>query len=155
MYTFGDFVSRSNGPWSISYQTRIVNRRHAKHVRKVHVHWEITKNTVRIPFEDDAYFIHCTHPDFDKFVVSHIQYAKIEAMEAKDPIARAREALAKAHVHDLQFQMDGEIGARQHIAWKMYHYMIALACLDSATGRDVRSEYKALLKSYADRLTLR
>jgi hypothetical protein len=139
IWTFGKFVPKENGPWAISYQSRIVNRRNCHFNDLVHRNVDLSRNSVRIKYMPDSYVFHGTHPDFDSFVRSHAEYAKAEATQAKDRNTRAREALSKAHLHDFDFQVSGTEGLTQLIAWRTYWNLVALACMsdglfDSSTG---------------------
>ncbi len=152
MYTFGDFTLRPNGPWSISYQPKLFNRKNAKPIRKVHVHFAITNNSLRIPYSEDAHIVHCTHPTFSSFMASHVSYALVEAKEATNPRARAAEALSKAKIHDAVFSAGGDRTMKQFLAWKIYHYMIAIACLEKAEMRNIPDEYRRLLSAMVEDL---
>lgn len=152
MYTFGDFVFRSEGPWSISYQSKLINRKTVRPLKKVHVHFQLTPKSIRVPFSEDAHIVHCTHPSFAAFMNSHVNYAKVEAKEAESPRQRAAEALAKADRFDDAFRRDGERSLKQWLAWKTYHYMIAIACLEKAQARAVGAEYQELLQAMVQTL---
>jgi glycosyltransferase involved in cell wall biosynthesis len=133
IWTFGKFVFKENGPWAISYQSRVINRKNCKFNDLVHRNVNLTGNSVRIKYLNDSYVFHGSHPDFDSFVRSHTEYAKAESLQAKDRNLRAREALAKAHLHDFDFQIAGGEGLTQLVAWRTYWNLVALACLSDGT----------------------
>ncbi len=142
IWTFGRFVPKEVGPWAVSYQSRVLNQRHCNFNDIVHQNVDLTKHSLRIPYSDDRYVFHGTHPDFDSFIRSHTDYARAEASQASNKLARAREALAKAHLHDYDFQGAGKDGLVQLVAWRAYWNLVALACLVEGTSESTKCIYE-------------
>ena len=126
--TFGDFIPRA-GPWALSFQPRLWNKHRATATGKIHAPLALTANTRRLDFRKDFFLLHCTHPSFESFIEKHKSYAAGEARTAGDLYRACRLAIEKAERHDIDFLEAGKVGLRSMVAWKAYHYMIALACL--------------------------
>lgn len=148
LFAFGHFFERPKGPWSVSYQPRLLNRKRARHTGAIHNHWVGSDKSLRINFDDQTYLLHPTHATFERYIQSHLDYAIMDASQATDKLERARQALQEGHVHDLQFDMDGPDAISQKVAWHIYHYMIVLACLEELKTEKPVVKYQRLVEEH-------
>jgi (heptosyl)LPS beta-1,4-glucosyltransferase len=146
IYTFGEFVERP-GPWSLSFQTKLWNRKRVTPQRAVHAPIRLTPSSKTLNYRENLFISHCTHTDFYSFVQKHTHYALSETKLAQDKLKKARESIEKANRHDIDFLSAGPTGLRSLVAWKAYHYLIALACLtDGIVKETTEAHYDQLLK---------
>jgi glycosyltransferase involved in cell wall biosynthesis len=148
--TFGKLHPSLGQPWSLGNQGRIFNRKKAQFRHLVHAHYIPTKDTVSIAFDDDTYVLHPTHVDARNFLKSSTDYVFAESSQRDDHKRRAVEALELADRYDELWLKLGDTGLEEKAAWKSYHYMLALACLNR--GREFAAEelYAQLRRNLVD-----
>jgi len=147
-YSFGDHVETS--PWSWSGQLRLFHRGRAV-VQNV-VHATIACRPGRaavVPAGPASYVLHQTHATADGFMASHCDYMAAEARQ-QDPVITLQRAVATARSYDAAFAQEPKL-MKQHLAWKIYWYGVALHALERSEGRDVRGEYGERAKGLLER----
>lgn len=142
IYSFGIHDSRS--PWSVSYQPFLVHRGRVKVSQQIHANFSGVGIT--IPFEDDCYVLHPTHPNFESFVESHISYIRKEA-EAEDLPGRICSAASMISKFDFGKPTPDDELFGQMCAWRFYHWGTMLACWCKLRGVSADSAYAAMRAS--------
>lgn len=152
LFSFGRHVRRNVGPWSISYQPRLLNVKRARPVRQIHQHVAFTAASKFIPFGEEAYILHCTHRGFLSFVRSHAEYAVVEGRHAENREDRLEKALIDAAKYDPIWEAEGESSLQYKLAWKIYNYMIALNILVPSPV-EIEKSYSKMLEDLTRKLS--
>jgi glycosyltransferase involved in cell wall biosynthesis len=142
--TFGKVHPVLGQPWALGNQGRIFNKKTAKFRHLVHAHYIPTRDTVSIPFDEVTYVLHPTHIDAKKFIEATRSYVFAEVKQREDHKQRAIEAMALADQFDDIWTRLGDEGLEEKAAWKTYHYMLALACLNTGNEEKANKLYAEL-----------
>jgi hypothetical protein len=85
--------------------------------------------------------------NFDSFIKAHVDYALAET--SNKSLDMVRTFVQRAEQYNFEFVMKSGVDMRQFLAWKAYHYMVALKRLDDlllpeteAYYSDMRNQYK-------------
>jgi glycosyltransferase involved in cell wall biosynthesis len=137
-WSFG--INSPNSTWHNCHQPRAYHRRRAVITNTTHANFGCYQNQrVFVPFAEDCFLIHQTHPNAPEFIRSHVDYIAAEARTAdlETKLAEARHNIA---CNDAAFAADPSIEIHKH-AWKFYWHGVALSCLDALRRRNVPAEY--------------
>lgn len=138
-------------PFGIVNHPRLINRMSAHIQNQIHNNFLPRTGARIVNFNEDMYVLHQTHANFEKYVYQHVQYAMSEVKNTSDPVQTARQAIATAHRYDYDFSSaSGDI--RHQLAWKIYHYLVALGChnklLEPSTAAIYKDQYNQILDEW-------
>ena len=136
IYSFGDHSQFS--PWGISGQPRLIHRKRVRFTGLAHAPIRAIKSSL-IPYAEDCYVLHQTHPNLTAFVGSHMDYAANEVMNGA-PAEVMEKAMKNYIEQDELFSVDPAMKA-QWLAWKIYWLMVALQSIEADRSRDILNEY--------------
>jgi glycosyltransferase involved in cell wall biosynthesis len=125
-WSFG--INSPHSTWRNCYQPRAYHRRRATITNTVHGNFACRQaGRAAVPFAEDCFLIHQTHPNAPEFIRSHVDYIAAEARttDLKAKLAEARHNIA---CNDAAFAADPLIENHKP-AWKFYWHGVALACL--------------------------
>ena len=145
IHSFGRFIP--GGPWSYSGQPRLINLNNAIVKNVCHESYTLTDKSISINDSDTCHIFHPTHVNFDSFIKAHVDYALAETNNQN--LDMVRSYLQRAEHYNFEFVMNSGVDMRQLLAWKAYHYMVALKRLDDLMlpqtemyYSETRSKYK-------------
>jgi len=145
IHSFGRFMPGS--PWSFSHQPRLININKAVVKNVCHDSYTLSERSIAIKDSDSCHIFHPTHVNFDSFIRSHVDYALAET--SNKSLDMVRTFVQRAEQHNFEFVMKSGVDMRQFLAWKAYHYTVALKRLDDlllpeteAYYSDMRNQYK-------------
>lgn len=140
MYSFGTHDTRSS--WSISYQPFVFNRSKAKIARKIHAN--ISGEGSLIPYAEDCYVLHPTHPNVESFFNSHMDYMRAEARDTNDAPHTIAFGLEMIRRFDFGIPQPGDPLFMHMCAWRFYYYGVMLACAEKSRGFTSDEFYKEM-----------
>jgi hypothetical protein len=147
LHSFGRFLPGS--PWSFSSQPRLLNVELADQRNVVHSHVVITDRSRMVNDSDVCHIYHPTHRDYESFTKAIIDY--VEAENSDNPYNRAKSALRAAEVFDPEVLSRTEGDIRQYLAWRVYHYLVALRSYDQLLANPTQDYYAAQGRAYRER----
>jgi len=138
-------------PFGVVNHPRLINRESAVIQNQIHNNFLPRAGARIVNFDEDMYVLHQTHADFEKYIYQHVQYAISEVKNSTDPVLTARQAIATAHRYDYDFGLpSGDI--RHQLAWKIYHYLVALGChnklIESSIATIYNDQYNKILDEW-------
>jgi hypothetical protein len=138
IYAFGAHSPMT--PFGVINHPRLINRTSATVQNKIHNNFIPRRGARLINYDDETYVLHQTHANFEKYIEKHLEYALQEVQSSDNPLELARQSLQTAHRYDYEFSANqGDI--RHQLAWKIYHYLIALGCHNKSLGLDTLQLY--------------
>lgn len=147
LHSFGRFLPGS--PWSLSFQPRLLNLSLVQQRNVVHSNIVLTDKSVKVSDSEVCHIYHPTHRDFDSFLKSHIDYVYAETQG--EPLTRAKRAIQSAESYDPEVLSRTDGDPRQFLAWKAFHYLVALRGYDQLLANQTKEFYISKAKFYVDR----
>lgn len=147
LHSFGKFLPGS--PWSSSSQPRLLNLKLVSQRNQAHNNIVVTERSARMADSESCHIYHPTHKTFDSFLKSHVDY--VYAENHGHPYARAKRAIQSAESFDPETlsRLDGD--PRQFLAWKAYHYLVALRSYDEILCQSTSDYYDHTRDEYTRR----
>jgi hypothetical protein len=146
LYAFG--AHSPTTPFGVVNHPRLINRTSAIVQNEIHNNFIPRLGARLINYDDETYVLHQTHEHFEKYIEKHIEYALQEVRKSETPTETARKAMQIAHKYDYEFSANnGDV--RHQLAWKIYHYLVALGChnktLETEIPRLYEKQFNAIL----------
>ena len=143
-YSFG--IHSKYSPWYRSYCPKVINLDVATPSADNHQVIDQIKDVGIIPYAEETFVLHHTHPNAEKFLRSHVSYAlgSLKGGDAKKVYREAVKALLLTHPL---------LGLRKktrilYHAWSAYKHMVALVSLEALLEKDVKIDYTERSKDF-------